>query len=761
VNLIKKNNSDRLFSILVIFAPLLYWGLFIIRDRWIESRDTMHLFYVTKRWVWSRFMQGELPLWNDGLYGGFYQLASPAIAVFSPVTAVFYTLFDSFLAEQLQFAFFAVVASWGAFRFARFLKLPQAHSLLLALSFAFGGVLLSLPDRSPFYFAFCLYPLCLDLLLRFTQNPSRRVLHGLGVAAVLSLIVMNGDWAGALVLSAILPVALFFNKAHWRSLVFAWPLLLCVGLTAVAVWPVFENLQEATRAQGLSAAEAGAFSFHPLRLLSFFLPEVWGYPFDQSFWGQKVSNGPFAPRFWYHSIYMGSLLTVLAFFGLRYASLRSKIVLSSAVVFFLLLGFGIHGFLHEIVFQILPPYRSLRYPEKFILFVVLGFFVLATIGLREVQARKLWPTLVVALVAWHGLAILALQFAPGVEDLIASYQLSSEAAGRAVQGIFRGLLLHVVCLGVLALAFVAPFKKHIVSILIFVSVTELIFFAPPFRRVPAADFEARGVFTDEMQKTTGRFISDMRILPFSGRRKAMLSNWPLLDGLRDMSGYDTVPPWRLMAIRQDQLFKHMDVWSRVMQLSDAIVFASPRDPDIKVFFDRGLVAPLKIEKEMNLALLRWTKAPAEAEIFTSFEIAATPEEALQKVIARGLEKGAVVLEQAPSSGVFSGGEAVGEWSKLASSNGKVSFAVTAEKDSIFVHRGSFHKGWRAYIDEKEVPVFRADSLSRAVVVPSGQHEVRFEFSPPLFQVALWISMFSVIASLMITGYFVWRGTLRF
>jgi uncharacterized membrane protein YfhO len=38
-------------------------------------------------------------------------------------------------------------------------------------------------------------------------------------------------------------------------------------------------------------------------------------------------------------------------------------------------------------------------------------------------------------------------------------------------------------------------------------------------------------------------------------------------------------------------------------------------------------------------------------------------------------------------------------------------------------------GWHAYIDGKEVRLFRADSYMRAVCVPAGEHKVSFRFEP--------------------------------
>ncbi len=66
-------------------------------------------------------------------------------------------------------------------------------------------------------------------------------------------------------------------------------------------------------------------------------------------------------------------------------------------------------------------------------------------------------------------------------------------------------------------------------------------------------------------------------------------------------------------------------------------------------------------------------------------------------------------------------------------------------------------GWKAYIDDQEVPILRANYLLRALKIPAGEHEIRFVFHPKMFYLGDQIALIASILLLSILGYalFVW------
>lgn len=84
-----------------------------------------------------------------------------------------------------------------------------------------------------------------------------------------------------------------------------------------------------------------------------------------------------------------------------------------------------------------------------------------------------------------------------------------------------------------------------------------------------------------------------------------------------------------------------------------------------------------------------------------------------------------------------------EASYLAQSNHR-QFAVFSE---VF-----YKRGWRAWVDDREVPIIRTNYVLRGLSVPAGRHVIRFFFRPLSYYLGRQIQwMASIIFLLMVTG----------
>ena len=83
------------------------------------------------------------------------------------------------------------------------------------------------------------------------------------------------------------------------------------------------------------------------------------------------------------------------------------------------------------------------------------------------------------------------------------------------------------------------------------------------------------------------------------------------------------------------------------------------------------------------------------------------------------------------------------------------YKYSAREEKLVVFSEIYYPaGWKCYIDGKESRYFRTDWVLRGMVVPSGDHEIKFAFKPASYYIGNRISLASsVLLILLFAGYF--------
>jgi hypothetical protein len=89
-------------------------------------------------------------------------------------------------------------------------------------------------------------------------------------------------------------------------------------------------------------------------------------------------------------------------------------------------------------------------------------------------------------------------------------------------------------------------------------------------------------------------------------------------------------------------------------------------------------------------------------------------------------------------------------------NDEVNYTAKTNATQLAVFSEIYYKdGWKAYVDEKESPIVKVNYVLRGLVVPAGDHKIRFEFKPAsvtrakqiagIASILLWLALAAFIA----------------
>jgi uncharacterized membrane protein YfhO len=90
------------------------------------------------------------------------------------------------------------------------------------------------------------------------------------------------------------------------------------------------------------------------------------------------------------------------------------------------------------------------------------------------------------------------------------------------------------------------------------------------------------------------------------------------------------------------------------------------------------------------------------------------------------------------------------------------YKYSAKEEKLAVFSEIYYPaGWKCFIDGKESRHFRADYILRAMILPAGDHEVKFQFRPSSYINGNKISLASsVLLILLAAGYFIRENKLK-
>jgi hypothetical protein len=410
------------FSLLaLLFFHGLLTGDLAFRDPYLE--------FYPLRLLWDWVRTGHFPLWNPypGLgaphfMGLWYPLNGPLVFVLglSPRYAIrLYTLIHYPLAGL---GMFGLLHTQGA---------RKEAAAAGAIAYAFSGYLVSMHYAQNLLPALALMPAVVALAVRAGREG--RLRWWLSAGALTGIIALGGDPQGfviTVIISILAALVLGFPRTGITKFFLG---ALAYGLVSFAsgaaeILPALVNLAHSSRAQGFDLATATTWSFHPARIIEFFLAQPFGsfWPVDR-YWGDFMERYPLSYPMSL-SPYLGAWTALAVALAWKRPRPDARVLFFSLLaVLFLALALGRFSALFKLLSGAIPGFGVFRFPEKYLIGVTLALAVLCGLGTDYALDPRLHP----AVPARKGLAALW----PGAAFLSAAVLVAAiDAPARAPIG---------------------------------------------------------------------------------------------------------------------------------------------------------------------------------------------------------------------------------------------------------------------------------------------------------------------------------------
>ena len=762
-------------GVLLLLLLTFYWKIVFLGMAPVAS-DTMAWRGASQCMFEYREETGKTALWDSNLFSGMpgYMInvgrkVPSAEILFKPIRLL--------LGWQVTYLLLAGIGIY--FLLVRF-KLDKSSALIGALSFLFTASLLGMLEaghntkiRTIAYIPWAF--LAAEHLFR------KRSLLSLALAILAFSLQLSENHPQIVYYTwMMLGIYWLFNVYYWlkegqRGAIWATGLLLAVAIvfSLVAVAQPYLSNYEYSKftirgERGLSRDYATSWSFHPAEILTFFIPNFFG-GVSPYYWGWM----PFTTV----SVYMGLIPLILAVIGLVYNRTRMVRFMMLVSVITLLLAFGRHlGFLSGLLLKFLPYYNRFRVPSMILILLAFAVSVMGAYGMdfllklsssgRKPNSGTFRKAVIYVAFGLCGLLLLSLMVKGSLHTILSflkegdAQRYDAATLGRLKQIRFdllfkdwvRMVIFAVIALGLIWLQIRGKIGRTLLKVsLLGLLVVDLWTIDIRFfrnlersRRIDERAF-ARNQTDEFLSSDTSLF----RILPlgqlFGDNRWAYHH--------QNIGGYHAAKLRIYQDILENCLYKG---WEKdfpinmniVNMLNAKYLIAKGRLPE-------GHLRSVNYDKTNGYVTHLNPGALPRAFFVDSLEVIGDREEILQRLNAPDFDPGrSAILERDPGVEIESGGrrEVTVDQYDLH----HVVLSAETDMPSLLVLSEIYYPaGWKAYVDDEEVEIHRANWILRSVFVPEGRHAIRFVFAPKTFTLGIWITALMEVllfGALAVEGY---------
>ena len=514
---------------------------------------------------------------------------------------------------------------------------------------------------------------------------------------------------------------------------------LAAGLAAAQLLPFVDLLSQSQRGAGYGGGGMASIAAMPLTgWLNYLVPLFRALP---NLNGVYVQAG----QSWTGSYYLGIATVLLALVALWHVRHQRVGVLAGLALFGLVMAWGEPGVLYGWVRRLLPIFGFVRFPVKFVVLPTFALPLLAAMGVnwllglpaatwarewRRTRLLALALAIPVALALWLTWSAPIPGNSPAATTLNAAVRAGFLALTLACIACLRAavdLRLHRLAqIGLLVVLWFDVFT-HSSNLSPTVPVTALQpnavrelsqwdeTLAPGGARV----MQSKAAFQRMLSTGSANLETDL-----GGRRLTQFLNLNLLDHAPKLDGFYSLDVQPFL-----EVFKHLYFTTNEAEpLKDFLGVAQTSNPT---------------------NLLAWAPRTSFLPLVTGGQSPTFPntdEEALRLIMADGFDpRHRVYLppEARPTASAI--GPSQVRLGQVRFSAQRITFEAEASAPAMLVVAQTYARGWRAYVDGRPAPLWRANYAFQALAVPAGPHRVLLAYEDRAFRMGAALSGLALLA----------------
>lgn len=732
--------------------------------------DVLRQLYPWKTVVLESLKQGQMPLWNPYNFSGAPLLANFQSAVFYPLS-ILYFLLPQILSWTILVMLQPLLALLFTFFYARKIGISRLGAIFSAFSFAFSSFMTVWLEYNTIGQAILWLPLSL-LSIEYLLEKKEIKWILIFVFALLSSLLAGHVQIFFYLLVFLAIYFLFRNKVlnkknfNKELSLFSLLTILSLGIGAVQLIPGLELVNESARSPHAYDFLVNKILIQPWQLIMFIVSDFFGNPATRNYWLTDTYVGKVT------SIGVVAIIFVLSGIFSKKNPIK-KFFLWAALIILILVT---NNPLTQLIYRINLPLISGSAPTLSIFLFCFALSLLAGFGIdvlakERVSFRK-YLYLILPIMAIFAFLLTITLFLQKTN----LYGLGSNL-GISLRNLYYASTLIAVSALLLALA---VRNKKLCYLLLVVLLLINIFdlwrgflkfnpFTPKKLVFPKAEV------LSFLQREAG-------VNRFWGYGTANVeANFASYYRLFSPDGYDPLYPKRYGEFIQSSKDGKVQTQFNVQTRSDAVIFndfgeimLSSNKSRLKVLDLLGVKYVLdRVENnstqntfpidrfkllydEKGWKIFENKKALPRAFLVSDYKIANNAVEFERLFFAKDFDPlKTIILDQKPERGLNNIYHLSDTRVESYMPN-EIRISTKTDGDGLLFLSDAYYPGWKAYVDEKQTKIYRADYAFRAVFIPKGEHTVKFSFEPRSFEWGYKVTLISAI--LFLTFLFLARKT---